>query len=110
MPGPSRTPFTPVSDGLRVSIKVTPKASRSRITGLAPDADGRALLAVAVAAAPADGKANAAVIALLAKEWRLAKGAVTIASGATSRRKNVHIAGDPDRLLLDLGAWLDDIR
>ena len=110
MRGPEETPFTPVSDGLCVSVKVTPKASRARIAGLAREADGRAVLAVAVSAPPTDGKANAAVIALLAKEWRLAKGAFTIASGATSRRKILHIAGDVDRLLLDLGAWLDDIR
>ncbi len=110
MRGSEETPFSRVSDGLRVAVKVTPKASRTKVTGLARDAEGRAMLAVAVSAPPADGKANAALIALLAKQWRLAKGAVSIASGAASRHKIVHIAGDPTRLLLDLGAWLDDIR
>lgn len=110
MRGPERTPFTAVSDGLRVSVKVTPKAARTKVTGVARDAEGRVMLGVAVSAPPADGKANAALIALLAKEWRVAKGAITVASGVTARRKILHIAGDPARLLLDLGAWLDDIR
>ena len=74
------------------------------------DADGRPHLIVRVSAAPEDGKANTAVIKLLSKQWRIPKSAVTIASGATSRRKILHVAGDPDRLLLDLGAWVSDMR
>ena len=107
---PKQTPFTAAPDGLRVSVRVTPKASRTKVTGLARDAEGHAMLGVAISAPPADGKANAAVITLLAKEWRMAKGAITVASGAGSRRKILHVAGDPGRLLLDLAAWLDDIR
>ncbi len=105
-----QTPVRAVADGLTVAVKVTPKASRTKVTGLVRDADGALLIGVAVSAPPEDGRANAALVKLLAKEWRLARSAVTVTSGATSRRKTLHIAGDPTRLRLDLEAWLADIR
>ena len=110
MQGSEDSPFRSIDGGLSAAVRVTPKASRTKVTGLARDADGAACLAVAVTATPEDGKANVALIKLLAKEWRLAKSAITIASGTTSRRKTLHIAGDSRRLLLDLGAWLTDMR
>ena len=110
MRGSEATLFKPAAGGLTVTVKVTPRASRTRVTGLAQDADGAPLLAVAVTAPPEDGKANAALVRLLAKEWRVPRSAITIASGAASRRKTLHIAGDPDRLRLDLEARLPDMR
>lgn len=104
------TPFRARPDGLSLAVKVTPKASRTRVIGLSRNADGGALLAVAVSAPPEDGKANAALIKLLAKQWRLPRSALTVTAGAASRHKTLHIAGDPERLRLDLGAWLADIR
>jgi len=103
------SPFAARTDGVRVAVKVTPKASRNTVTGLAEDADGRQRLAVAVSAPPEGGKANTALVKLLAREWRVAKSAITVISGAASRRKSLHVAGDPRRLLLDLRAWLSDI-
>ena len=108
--GSEAEPFKPAAGGLTVAVKVTPKASRTRVIGLARDAEGAALLAVAVSAPPEDGKANAALIKLLAKQWRLPKAALTVTAGAASRHKTLHIAGDPERLRLDLEAWLADIR
>lgn len=110
MPGTGRSPIAAAPDGVTVAVRVTPRASRSRVTGTGSDAGGRPYLAIAVSAAPEDGKANDALIKLLAKEWRVAKSALTVRTGATSRHKTLHVAGDPDRLLLDLGAWLADIR
>ena len=74
---------------IRLSVKVTPKASSDRIRGW----DG-AVLKVAVTAVPEDGKANKAVIALLAKTLKLPKSAIDIASGETSRTKILLIDGD----------------
>ena len=93
-----------------MAVKVTPKASRAGVIGLGRWADGSPHLAVAVTAPPEDGKANAALIKLLAKEWRIAKSAISVAAGATSRRKSLHVAGDPGGLLLDLTAWSADIQ
>lgn len=99
-------PFAAVADGLRVRVKVTPKAGRNRAGGLAPEADGGVSLKVAVTAAPEDGKANAAVIALLAREWGVAKSTISVVLGAADRRKVLHLAGDPAALGRLLSDWL----
>jgi uncharacterized protein (TIGR00251 family) len=105
-------PFQPCSAGVRVRLKVTPKAKRSQIGGLldepggGPVGQGRALK-VSVTTAPADGKANEAVIALLAEEWGVAKSAISVVAGATGRRKLVEIRGAPRELLAKLQGWLD---
>ncbi len=80
---------------IRLSVKVTPKASADRIQGWAEDENGERILKIAVTAVPEDGKANKAVIALLAKRLKLPKSAIDIASGETSRRKTLLIDGDP---------------
>ncbi len=79
---------------IRLSVKVTPKASADRIQGWAEDEDGERVLKIAVTAVPEDGKANKAVIALLAKRLKLPKSAIEIASGHTARRKTLLIDGD----------------
>jgi uncharacterized protein (TIGR00251 family) len=99
-------PFRASPAGLRVRLKVTPKAKREQIGGLLDEPDGGKALKVAVTAAPEDGKANAAVIALLAKEWGVAKSAISVVSGATDRRKLVEIRGPSQELLAKLETWL----
>jgi uncharacterized protein (TIGR00251 family) len=100
-------PFAdPVAGGLRVRVKVTPRAGRNRIDGLVPDPDGAMALRIAVTAPPEDGKANAAVIKLLAAEWRVAKSTIRVALGAADRRKVLHLAGDPAALRRLLADWL----
>jgi len=85
---------------------VRPRAGRQRIEGVVADgASGRALK-VAVTAAPEGGKANAAVMALLARAWRVPKTSLHIAQGAADRRKVVHVAGETEALLARLAAWL----
>jgi uncharacterized protein (TIGR00251 family) len=88
---------------MRLRLKVQPKARREGILGWTPDPDGVALK-LAVGAPPEDGKANAAVIALLAKTFRVAKSAISVVSGATDRRKLVEIRGDEASLRAALDA------
>jgi uncharacterized protein YggU (UPF0235/DUF167 family) len=88
-----------------VRLKVTPKARRAAIGDTMVEPDGSLRLKVAVTAAPAGGAANDAVIALLSKEWRLPKSALTVAAGAADRRKTLRIAGDAAALLSRLDAW-----
>ena len=83
---------------IRLAVKVTPKASADRIQGWAEDEAGERVLKIAVTAVPEDGKANKAVIALLAKRLKLPKSAIDIASGESSRRKTLLIDGDPGLL------------
>jgi uncharacterized protein len=88
------TPFKPVADGVRVAIRLTPKASRNAIAGIADAGQGDAVLKVMVTAVPEAGKANEALIKLLAKEWGVPKSSISLVAGATDRNKILHIAGD----------------
>ena len=54
-------------------------------------ADGRPILKVRVAATAADGAANAAVIALVARSLKLSRSSVRIAAGHTARVKRLDI-------------------
>ncbi len=91
-------------------IRLTPKAARSRVEGVGAGADGAAVLKVAVTAPPERGKANAAMIALLAKTWRLPKTSMAITVGATARRKTVLVKGDGKALVARLNQWMEGRR
>jgi len=88
-----------------VAVRLTPRARADRILGIAADEAGKPILKAAVTAVPEDGKANAALVALLAKTWRLPKSALAVASGGASRNKSVMIAGDTDELMKHLTDW-----
>ncbi|HVI50766.1 MAG TPA: DUF167 family protein [Candidatus Sulfotelmatobacter sp.] len=92
------TPITRVEGGVRLALRLTPKASRDQIGEIALGADGGAVLKVSVTTVPEDGKANAALIALLSKRWKVAKSRIDIIAGATDRRKTLFIEGEPDEL------------
>ncbi|WCR11718.1 DUF167 domain-containing protein [Paracoccus stylophorae] len=68
--------------GARIALRVTPRARRNAIQ---LDADGT--IRVHVTAPPEDGKANAAVAALLAKAMGVARTRLVLVRGATSRDK-----------------------
>ena len=76
-----------------ITVKLTPKAAKNAIQGWTVGADGQRILKCSVTAAPDKGKANAALIELLAREWKIPKSAITIVRGETSRMKMVEIAG-----------------
>jgi uncharacterized protein len=84
---------------LTVDIVVAPRASRP---GLGPVVGDR--LRVAVAAPPVEGKANAAVVELLAKTLGVPRGAVEIVRGETGRRKTVRLRGVTLAALLEVCA------
>ena len=62
------------------------------------DAAGDAWLSVKVTAPADGGRANEAVLRLLAKALGVPASACRLAAGATSRWKRVHVAGDPEAL------------
>jgi uncharacterized protein (TIGR00251 family) len=103
------SPFARAADGVRLAVRLAPKASAERILGLADEADGGVALKIAVTAAPEAGKANDALLAFLARLLRVPKRDLTLAQGANDRRKLVHVAGDPallaQRLEEALGPW-----
>lgn len=75
-------------DAVTFDVLVQPRASRAQI---GPLHDGR--VKIAVTAPPVDGEANAAVIELVAKALGIAKRAVEVTAGATSRRKTLRVSG-----------------
>lgn len=90
--------FARTPAGVRLFIRVSPGAGRNAIGGVTGDAGGRKFLRVMVTAAPEDGKANAAVVALLSKSWKVPKSAIRVVSGAANRRKTLEITGDTQQI------------
>jgi uncharacterized protein (TIGR00251 family) len=75
-------------DGVRFSVRVTPRASRNEIAG-----SQEGVLRVRLCASPVEGAANKALIALLAGVLRVPKRDIEIVGGHTSRQKVVHVDG-----------------
>ncbi len=88
-----------LSDGVVLAVRVTPKAGADAIGALRELPDGLAALNVRVIQPPDKGKANKAVIALLAKRLGFAKSAVNIVAGDTSRDKQIKIDGQPGDII-----------
>lgn len=99
-------PFEPVPEGLRLRVRLTPNASRDRIGSVAMDAEDVAWLTATVTSAPENGRANKALIKMLAKSWKLPKSSIDVRSGATQRRKTLLITGDGAALAAELEHWL----
>jgi len=100
-------PVTPVDDGARVALRVIPRAARAGVDGVVVDAAGRPHLKVRVNAPAEGGKANAAVIKLLARALRVPPSRLRIVAGAKDRTKVVHVAGDPRALAAQLSVWIE---
>lgn len=78
-------------DGVTLRLHIQPGAKKTEVVGLHGEA-----LKIRLAAPPVDGKANACLIAFLADRLGLAKSAICLVSGDTSRAKRVRISGvDP---------------
>lgn len=88
-------PWSVAGDGLRLTVRLTPRGGRDAIDGVETLADGRPVLKLRVRVAPSDGEANAALLALLARELDLPRSTVTLATGATARLKTVALTGEP---------------
>jgi len=77
------------SEGTRLTVHVQPRARNDEITGF----DEIDRLRVRVRAAPSDGAANEAVIALLAAALDIPRRRVELERGHTSRTKRVMVHG-----------------
>lgn len=71
----------------RVEVKVKPNARESKLTR---EDDGT--WSARLKSPPVDGKANRELIALIAKEFGVAKRQVTIRTGAGARLKRIDIS------------------
>ncbi len=94
LPAPDSSWFRTIQTGLVLHLRVTPNAGRDAIDGAEIRDDGTCVLRVRVSAVPDKGKANAAVIVLLAKALGVSKSSITLVSGDTSRMKTLAVVGD----------------
>lgn len=69
-------------------IKAVPNAPRDEVQGWLGES-----LKVRIHAPPTDGKANERLCAFIAEKLLLPKGAVPLASGASSREKRLAVSG-----------------
>jgi uncharacterized protein (TIGR00251 family) len=83
-------PLQATSDGVRLAVRLTPRARTERVAGITAG-----MLKVSVTAPSAENQADEALLRLLALEWRLPRRDLSIVGGAKSRNKIVRIAGDP---------------
>ncbi len=74
--------------GAVIVVKVVPGSSRERIVGVLGDA-----LKIATSAPPEKGRANAAVVKILAKALAIDARSVELVSGAASPRKEFRVTG-----------------
>jgi uncharacterized protein (TIGR00251 family) len=90
-------------DGIVVRVHVQPGASRTSLVGRHGDA-----IRLRVAAPPVGGRANDAVVAFFAGVLGVPRRAVSVVTGATTRRKRVRVAGAGiDEAVAALRAALD---
>src|SRR4051794_18806729 len=99
-------PLMAASGGVVVAVRLTPRGRGDRIDGIVRLADGTKMVKASVGAPPEEGRANEALLRLLAAQWRIARRDLTIVAGAKSRNKSVHVAGDPAALVERIGAAL----
>jgi uncharacterized protein (TIGR00251 family) len=86
-------------DHTSLIVHVQPRAKHTEVAGWHGDA-----VKIRLAAPPVDGAANEALLAFIARQARVPKRAVTLVSGATSRRKHIRISGrSRDTVLAALG-------
>lgn len=86
------------SDQCRLFVRLSPGASKNQLNDLRPGNDGRFYLAAQVTQVPEKGKANKALVALLAKSTKLPKSAFTLERGETDRQKQFLVNCPADQL------------
>jgi uncharacterized protein len=85
-------PVKETKDGASFAVRVAPCASRTAITGMMGEG-ADAVLKVALAAPPVEGRANEVLVEYLADLLDLPRSAVEIVAGEQSRNKVVRARG-----------------
>ena len=84
----------PPKAGWEFDVRLTPKASHTKIGEISVDAGGQSYLKVYVTAVPEGNKANRALLVLLSKTFHVPKTSLHIISGLTDRRKVIWFEGE----------------
>ena len=81
-------PVQASGDGVMLTVRALPRASRNQVVGVEQGA-----IKIKLTAPPVEGAANAALIEFVAEWLGVRKNAVSIVSGEKARHKRVHVAG-----------------
>lgn len=92
--------------GLRLFVRVIPKAGRRGLVRIERDAAGDAWLKVALTEPPDKGRANAGLVKLLARILGLPKSRIRIMAGETARNKTLLLEGAADEMAARLAREL----
>lgn len=102
-------PFRDGKKGLVLRLRLTPNSSRDSVDGLVTLPNEMCVLKVRVRAVPEHGKANKAVIKLIAKSIGLAPSKFSLASGSKDRNKELLIA-DEGCQTTKVKQWIDTLE
>jgi uncharacterized protein len=75
-----------IPGGVRIAVQITPNAKKTEVIGVLEDA-----LKLKLQAQPIEGRANEALVKFLSSSLKVARSAVTITHGLTSKRKLVQV-------------------
>ena len=81
-------PISPTAGGVRLRLRVQPRASREELAGLAGGA-----IRIRLTAPPVDGAANEALVRFLASRLEVSRSAVELVGGRSGRSKLVEVTG-----------------
>lgn len=98
------TAWRVVDGGVKLALKVTPRANREAVEGLTDTGGGKMALAVRVSAAPSEGAANEAVLKLITRTLDLPPRSASLVSGASARLKQVRLEGPAEMIVARLEA------
>lgn len=99
-------PYQITPEGLRLVVRLTPRAGRDGVDGVATTPDAGTHLRLRLSAPPVEGAANEALIAFLAKALGLRKSDIRLLAGDRSRVKRLLLAGDGPALARRVAAWI----
>ena len=88
-------------------LRLTPKAAKDAVNGVMADENGDAVLKVTVTVPPEDGKANARMIRLLARTWKVPKSAFRVDGGATARNKILFVEDLSGERMAHIIDWME---
>lgn len=92
-------PIQQVAEGVRLRIRVVPRASLTEVAGMQGD-----MVRIRLAAVPVDGAANEALVRFLVDRLSVPRSAVRLISGQASRSKVVLVYGaESERVRENLG-------
>lgn len=85
-------PVRDTHEGAAFKVRITPRASRTAITGLMGEGDDMALK-IALHAPPVEGRANSALIEFLSDLLRTPRSTIEIIGGEHARNKTILVRG-----------------